>query len=112
MNGADLFGYVASILVFGTFYMKQMLPLRFTAIASNVAFISYAWMNGLTPVLLLHGALLPLNLLRLVQQRRLITKAAAQGHPTQTNEFAATKRSRREPEGDRALNAKSPSTNC
>jgi CRP/FNR family cyclic AMP-dependent transcriptional regulator len=79
MNGADLFGYVASILVFGTFYMKRMLPLRLMAIASNVAFISYAWLNGLTPILLLHGALLPLNLLRLVEQRRLMAKARAQG---------------------------------
>ena len=79
MYEADLFGYVASILVFGTFYMKRMLPLRFTAIASNVAFISYAWLNGLTPILLLHGALLPLNLLRLIEHRRLMTKARSQG---------------------------------
>ena len=77
MTGADLFGYVASFLVFGTFYMKQMLPLRLTAIASNVAFIAYAWQNGLTPILLLHGALLPLNVLRLVEQRRQVVKARA-----------------------------------
>ena len=77
MNGSDLFGYVASILVFGSFYMKQMLPLRLTAIASNVAFIAYAWLNGLTPVLLLHGALLPLNVLRLVEQRRQMARARA-----------------------------------
>ncbi len=74
MQGTDLFGYVASILVFGTFYMKRMLPLRLTAIASNVAFISYAWANHLTPILLLHGALLPLNLVRLMERRREIAR--------------------------------------
>ena len=74
MNGADLFGYVASILVFGTFYMKRMMPLRVTAIASNLAFISYAWAYGLTPILLLHGALLPLNIIRLVELRKLTAK--------------------------------------
>jgi hypothetical protein len=74
MSGADLFGYVASILVFGTFYMKRMMPLRVTAIASNLAFISYAWAYGLTPILLLHGALLPLNILRLVELRALTAK--------------------------------------
>jgi len=74
MNGADLFGYVASILVFGTFYMKRMMPLRLTAIASNLAFISYAWAYGLTPILLLHGALLPLNIIRLVELRKLTAK--------------------------------------
>ena len=41
--------------------MEQMVPLRLTAIAGNVTFIAYAWGNGLTPILLLHGALLPLN---------------------------------------------------
>ena len=74
MNEADLFGYVASILVFGTFYMNRMMPLRLTAIASNLAFISYAWAYGLTPILLLHGALLPLNIMRLVELHRLTAK--------------------------------------
>ena len=80
MNGADLFGYVASILVFGTFYMKRMMPLRLTAIASNLAFISYAWAYGLTPILLLHGALLPLNIMRLVELRRLTAKGGPGAH--------------------------------
>ncbi len=79
MNGADLFGYAASILVFGTFYMKRMIPLRFTAIASNLAFIGYAWAYGLTPILLLHGALLPLNIMRLVELRRLTAKDGPEG---------------------------------
>ena len=74
MNEGDLFGYCASFLVFTTFYMKRMIPLRFTAIASNMAFIGYAWVDHLTPILILHGALLPLNLYRLVELRRLIAK--------------------------------------
>jgi CRP/FNR family cyclic AMP-dependent transcriptional regulator len=79
MHGTDLFGYAASALVFGTFYMKRMLPLRLTAIASNIAFIGYAWANGLTPILVLHATLLPLNLLRLAEQRRLAARARALG---------------------------------
>lgn len=74
LSAADLSGYVASLLVFATFYMKRMTALRITAIASNVAFIGYAWMNGLVPILVLHGALLPLNVIRLVESRRLIAK--------------------------------------
>ena len=74
MNEGDLFGYAASFLVFTTFYMRRMIPLRLTAIASNLAFISYVWPNQLTPILVLHGALLPLNLYRLVELRRLIKK--------------------------------------
>ena len=41
MHTAELVGYLASALVFATFYMKTMMPLRAVAIASNVAFISY-----------------------------------------------------------------------
>lgn len=77
MHGTDLVGYAASLLVFVTFYMKRMLPLRLTAIASNIAFIGYAWANGLTPILVLHATLLPLNVLRLAQQRRQTAKARA-----------------------------------
>ena len=77
MNGADLFGYITSILVFGTFYTKQMLPLRLTAIGGNVAFIAYAWLYDLTPILMLHGALLPLNLMRLIEHHRQVIKARA-----------------------------------
>ena len=74
MNAAECAGYLASFLVFSTFYMKRMIPLRLTAIASNVAFIAYAWLDDLTPILLLHGALLPLNLYRLIELRRLIAR--------------------------------------
>jgi CRP/FNR family cyclic AMP-dependent transcriptional regulator len=67
--------------VFGTFYMKRMLPLRLTAIASNIAFIGYAWASGLTPILVLHATLLPLNLLRLAEQRRQMARACAIEQP-------------------------------
>ena len=70
----DLFGYFASFLVFTTFYMRRMIPLRLIAIASNIAFITYAWLDNLTPILILHGALLPLNLFRLVELQCLVAK--------------------------------------
>lgn len=64
-------GYLASLLVFSTFYMRTMLPLRYLAIASNVAFISYGIPLRLWPVVILHALLLPLNLVRLFQIRRM-----------------------------------------
>jgi CRP-like cAMP-binding protein len=71
MSLGELFGYIASVLVFTTFYMKTMVPLRLVAIASNVAFIIYALWGGLAPILILHVLLLPLNTLRLLQLRNL-----------------------------------------
>jgi CRP/FNR family transcriptional regulator, cyclic AMP receptor protein len=70
----DGVGYVASLLVFCTFYMKTMIPLRSVAIASNVAFMTYGFTGRLYPVLVLHSVLLPLNCLRLRQMLILIRK--------------------------------------
>jgi CRP/FNR family cyclic AMP-dependent transcriptional regulator len=74
MNGVEFLGYLAAALVFTTFYMKTMLPLRVVAIASNLAFIGYAYFDHLHPVFLLHGILLPLNVIRLMQLVRLMRR--------------------------------------
>ena len=66
---AEIFGYVASGLVLATFTMKSMRPLRVMAILSNIAFIYYAIAANIHPILILHGILLPLNALRLVQMQ-------------------------------------------
>lgn len=72
MEYGDIIGYLASALVFATFYVRTMMPLRMLAIASNIAFIGYAASEGLTPVLVLHSVLLPVNLARLFEIRKLL----------------------------------------
>ena len=69
-----LAGWLASLLVFSAFFMKTMLPLRLTAVGSNVGFITYALLGldygifgRLYPILVLHSCLLPLNVIRLRQ---------------------------------------------
>jgi CRP/FNR family transcriptional regulator, cyclic AMP receptor protein len=71
--------WVAALLVFAAFFMKTMVPLRLVAIASNVAFVAYALLGlrygvfgRVYPILVLHAALLPLNIVRLGQIRKLI----------------------------------------
>jgi hypothetical protein len=63
-------GYIAAALVFLTFYMRTMQKLRLMAIASNVGFLIYAIPLHLWPIVILHGLLLPLNIVRLIQLRR------------------------------------------
>jgi hypothetical protein len=72
-------GWIAAALVFSTFFMKTMLPLRLTAIASNVAFMTYALLGlaygqfgRLYPIFVLHACLLPLNVARLRQLQRVV----------------------------------------
>jgi CRP/FNR family transcriptional regulator, cyclic AMP receptor protein len=80
--------WLASILVFCSFFMKTMIPLRIVAITSNVAFIAYALLGlnygvfgRLYPILILHSCLLPLNVLRLRELRRLITAVREASDP-------------------------------
>jgi len=47
-------GYLDVVLMFVTFYMKTMLPLRYTALCSNVAFIIHGYFSHLYPALFLH----------------------------------------------------------
>jgi CRP/FNR family cyclic AMP-dependent transcriptional regulator len=72
MTAIEGLGYLASCMVFIAFYMKTMVPLRLLAIGSSVVFIVYGIAEHLYPIIVLHAALLPLNVLRLIQIRKLI----------------------------------------
>jgi hypothetical protein len=67
MQVIDVLGYAASALVFLTFYMKEMVPLRAAALCSNVCFLAYGLSLKLGPVVALHAALIPINLWRLAE---------------------------------------------
>lgn len=65
-------GTIAAALTFATFLMKNMVPLRAVALASNVSFVAYGYAESLLPVVILHGVLFPLNILRLPEIRKLV----------------------------------------
>lgn len=87
----QIVAWIAAALVFASFFMKTIVPLRTLAIASNVAFIGYALFglyhdvfDKVLPILVLHVALLPLNLMRLRQVKQTIraVKEAAGKQPS------------------------------
>jgi CRP/FNR family transcriptional regulator, cyclic AMP receptor protein len=80
MKQADVIGYAGAVLVFATFWMKTMVPLRALGLASNVFFIGYGYLAAAYPPLVLHVLLLPLNIMRLREMLRLsrdVAQAAA-----------------------------------
>jgi CRP-like cAMP-binding protein len=81
MRFAEILGYIAATLVFLTFSMKTMVPLRVVGITSNLFFIAYGYLNPAYPLLVLHCALLPLNIFRLRQILNLVSQIqqASQG---------------------------------
>ena len=97
MSAGELSGYLAAALVFLTFYMKTMVPLRVIGICSNCAFIIYGYLGGLYPVLILHLILLPLNSLRLREMLKLTQQVRDTTHGDLNvmdwlKPFAATRR--------------------
>jgi hypothetical protein len=68
LTDSSTIGFIASALVLAAFGMKDMVNLRIVAICSNVAFIAYALVLNLPPILILHAILLPLNGWRLAQE--------------------------------------------
>jgi hypothetical protein len=70
MRWVDVAGYVACSLVFLTFYMRGMVQLRVVALCSNAAFLVYAFSLHLAPIAILHSALIPVNVMRLIAALR------------------------------------------
>lgn len=71
MSPIELSGWSAASLTMMTFVCRDMVRLRMLALGANAAFVAYGAMAALTPVLVLHLVLAPINLWRLVELRRL-----------------------------------------
>lgn len=67
MTPTELVGWLAARLTLLAFHMRSMTALRVVAIAANLCFIFYDAMSWAYPVLALHIALLPCNVLRLCE---------------------------------------------
>jgi hypothetical protein len=81
LTDSSAIGFIASALVLAAFGMKDMVNLRIVAICSNIAFIAYALVLNLPPVLMLHVTLLPLNGWRLMEALKQ-RSAMAVGQPS------------------------------
>ncbi|MGE0700179.1 MAG: Crp/Fnr family transcriptional regulator [Hyphomicrobiaceae bacterium] len=75
-------GWLAAALTLVSFFQQRMIPLRMFAIAANMIFITYALLIQAWHVVALHSILLPFNIWRLVEMRRLTEKvrAASEGN--------------------------------
>lgn len=87
MDCLQLLGFLAASLMFSTFYMKNMIPLRIIGMASNATFIIYAMNAEVWPLFVLHTALLPMNFFRLIQMLKLIKKVRSASEDDMSFEF-------------------------
>lgn len=69
----ETIGYIATVVSIFVYVSNTMIPLRIAAVVANFLFAFYFYFKGIYPQCALNIALLPLNLYRLHQMRRLIT---------------------------------------
>jgi CRP/FNR family cyclic AMP-dependent transcriptional regulator len=74
----------AALLTISSSFVKTMVPLRWLAVCSNFGFLTYGILHGSPVMGVLHAILLPINMLRLRQMRKLTqnVRAAAAGSDT------------------------------
>jgi CRP/FNR family transcriptional regulator, cyclic AMP receptor protein len=68
----EIVGFIGGGLTVVMLGMRTMIPLRVVGIASNIFRIAFGALAGVTPMLIQHGVLLPVNAYRLFEQMRLV----------------------------------------
>jgi CRP/FNR family cyclic AMP-dependent transcriptional regulator len=70
----EIIGFVGAALMVATLAMKTMIPLRAAGIISSIFQIAFALLAGITPMLIQHSILLPMNVYRLYEQVMLVRR--------------------------------------
>jgi CRP/FNR family transcriptional regulator, cyclic AMP receptor protein len=74
LEDVEIVGFVGAGLMVVTLAMRTMIPLRVVGIVSSIFQIVFALLAGITPMLIQHSILLPMNAYRLYEQTRLVRK--------------------------------------
>jgi hypothetical protein len=65
-------GFIGAGLMVASYLMKNMLPLRLVALAANVSLVAYALMGNSWPTIALYVAMIPINMKKVAEIRKLI----------------------------------------
>ena len=67
-----LFGFIGALLTLASYLMKSMLPLRLMALAANVFFVAYGYLESALPSLMLYAAMIPINAKKVYEIKKLV----------------------------------------
>ena len=67
-----VFGFIGAALTVTSYLMKSMLPLRMVALSANVFLVIYAVQGGSWPTVALYVAMIPINMRKVVEIRKLV----------------------------------------
>ena len=65
-------GFIGAALMVASYLMKSMLPLRLVALSANVFLIIYALQGGSWPTVALYVAMIPINVKKVLEIRKLV----------------------------------------
>lgn len=65
-------GFIGAGLTLASYMMKSMLPLRLVALAACFFFVAYGWIEAALPSLALYTVMIPINIKKVLQIRRLV----------------------------------------
>lgn len=88
-------GFLGAGLMLASYMMKAMLPLRLAALAACVCLVAYGALTQALPTLLLYAALIPINIKKTVQLKRLIRAIEQAKDNTPVSEWLLPHMSRR-----------------
>jgi CRP/FNR family transcriptional regulator, cyclic AMP receptor protein len=100
--GATL-GFIGAVLMVASYLMKSMLPLRYVALAANVFLVAYAVINHSWPTMVLYLAMIPINLRKVRDIRRLMAAMASARADTPLSEWLLPHMTRREAKAGQVL---------
>ena len=92
---AYVVGFLGAGLMLASYMMKAMLPLRLAALAACVCLVAYGALTQALPTLLLYAALIPINIKKTVQLKRLIAAIEQVKDNTPVSEWLLPHMSRR-----------------
>ena len=95
MDLGNALGLLGVAFCIASFIMPRMVPLRVLALAGNVCFIGYGYLESLVPSLALNGILLPVNAVRLWEITRLTREMRRAGQDSPVSQWLLPHMNRR-----------------
>ena len=91
-----LFGFIGAVLTLASYLMKSMLPLRLMALAANVFFVAYGYLESALPSLMLYATMIPINAKKVYEIKKLVRAIEHAKADTPISEWLLPHMTRRE----------------
>ena len=98
-----VFGFIGAALMVASYLMKNMLPLRMVALSANVFLVVYAVQGGSWPTAVLYVAMIPINVKKVLQIKKLIRAIENAKTDTPVSEWLLPHMTRRQAKAGQTL---------